>query len=78
MLENLVESSLYSKILDSANNEEYIHLEFLLKDFATSFTDHIHVEDEMLYGYLKLLASNKSDLEQKVVTKFAFEMKKGL
>ena len=44
-------------------------------EFATSFTTHIKVEDEQLYGYLIFLASHKSELEQKVVADFADEMK---
>lgn len=66
---------LFNKVLESAKNEEFRTLQLLLVEFATSFTDHIHIEDEILYGYLKILASNKSDLEQKIVSDFSSEMK---
>jgi len=66
---------LYNKVLISAKNEKYTSLQLALVEFATSFTDHIQIEDEKLYGYLKILASNKSHVEQKVVAKFSSEMK---
>ena len=64
---------LYNKVLTSAKNEKYLSMQLTLVEFATSFTDHI--QDERLYGYLKILASSKSYLEQKVVAEFSAEMK---
>jgi len=66
---------LFNKVLESAKNNEFSTLQFGLVEFATSFTTHIKKEDEQLYNYLKILASNKSDLEQKIVSEFASEMK---
>ncbi len=66
---------LYNKILTSAKNEKYLSMQLSLVEFATSFTDHIQIEDEKLYGYLKILAKNKSHLEQKIVAGFHSEMK---
>ena len=66
---------LYNKILTLAKNEKYLSMQLSLVEFATSFTDHIQIEDEKLYGYLKILAKNKSHLEQKIVAKFHSEMK---
>ena len=67
--------NLYNQVLASAKNEEFSTLQLSLVEFATSFTTHIKVEDEQLYGYLIFLASHKSELEQKVVADFADEMK---
>jgi len=67
---------LYNQVLGSAKNNEFNILQLSLVEFATSFTTHIEIEDEQLYGYLIDLASGKSALEQKVVSDFADEMKK--
>ena len=66
---------LFDKVLKAAKNKEYASLQLLIVEFATSFTNHIQVEDERLYGYLKTLASKKSQVEQKVVAGFSSEMK---
>lgn len=66
---------LYTSVLNSAKNGKYLTLQLSLVELATSFTDHIQVEDELLYGYLKIMASNKSALEQKIVADFSSEMK---
>ena len=67
--------ALYNKILRKAREKEFASLQLTLVEFATAFTNHIQVEDEMLYGYLKTLASTKSFTEQKVVAEFSSEMK---
>ena len=66
---------LFNKVLMFAKNKEYTKVKFSLLEFTKSVTDHINVEDDHLYGYLKILASNKSQLEQNVVADFSSEMK---
>jgi hypothetical protein len=66
---------LYDKVLNAAMNKEYASLQLLLVEFASSFTNHIHVEDVKLYGFLKTLVRNKCHLEQRVVANFCSEMK---
>lgn len=66
---------LFNKVLISARSKEYSNVQLSLVEFATSFTDHIQVEDDHLYSYLKILARNKSNIEQKVVGEFFSEMK---
>ena len=66
---------LYTNVLKAARNQKYSVLQLALVDFATTFTDHIQVEDELLYGYLKIMARNKTQLEQKIVADFSSEMK---
>ncbi len=67
--------TLYNKALKKAREKEFASLQLTLVEFATAFTNHIQVEDERLYGYLKTLASIKSPIEQKVVGEFSSEMK---
>lgn len=67
--------ALFTKVLHVAKNNEFSKLKLSLVELATSFTTHIKIEDEKLYGYLKLLASKKSKVEQRVVAEFADEMK---
>ena len=71
--EDLLE--LFNKVLQVAKSDEYSKLQLALVEFATSFTNHIKIEDQQLYGYLKVLASKKSKVEQRVVAEFANEMK---
>lgn len=66
---------LFTNIISSAQNKDFVVLKLDLGEFASSFTDHIQVEDEHLYGYLKTMAKNKSKLEQKIVADFSSEMK---
>ena len=66
---------LYDEVLKAANSRKFETLQLLLVEFATSFTNHIQVEDELLYGYLKTLASTRSHTEQRVVAEFSSEMK---
>ena len=70
--EDLLE--LFNKVLQIAKSDEYSMLQLAIVEFATSFTTHIKIEDEQLYGYLKVLASKKSKVEQRVVAQFANEM----
>lgn len=67
---------LFTKVLNFTKNNEYANVQLSLVEFASVFTNHIHIEDEQLYGYLKILANHKSCLEQKVVADFSAEMKK--
>ncbi len=67
--------TLYKKILQKAREKDFASLQLTLVEFATAFTNHIQVEDERLYSYLKTLASTKSSVEQKVVAEFSSEMK---
>ena len=66
---------LYDKVLNASKNREYMALQSLLVEFATSLTNHIKLEDQKLYGYLKTLARNKSHVEQRAVANFTSEMK---
>ena len=66
---------LFNQVLDVARNNKFITLQLGLVEFATAFTTHIELEDEKLYGYLTMLASNKSELEQKIVSDYSQEMK---
>jgi hypothetical protein len=66
---------LYNQVLKTARNRDYSVLQRMLGEFATLFTNHIQMEDERLYGYLKTLASKKSQVEQRVVAGFCSEMK---
>ena len=65
----------YNQVLKTARDRDYVALKWMLGEFATLCTNHFQVEDEMLYGYMKTLASKKSRVEQKVVTDFCSEMK---
>lgn len=67
--------SLFNQSLNFAKNNEFNTLQLSLVEFATAFTSHIKLEDEQLYGYLKILASSKSELEQQIVSDFSKEMK---
>ena len=66
---------LYDKMLKAAEKREYMALQSLLVEFATSLTNHIKLEDQKLYSYLKTLARDKSHVEQRAVTDFCSEMK---
>ena len=67
--------TLYKKVLQKAREKDFASLQLTLVEFATAFTNHIQVEDEQLYIYLKTMASTKSSTEQKVVAEFSSEMK---
>lgn len=67
--------ALYRNILQQAIEKDYAVLQLTLVEFATAFTNHIQVEDDNLYSYLKTMASTKSSTEQKVVANFSSEMK---
>jgi regulator of sigma D len=67
--------ALYRKALKQAREKDIVSLQLTLVEFATEFTNHIQIEDERLYSYLKMMASSKSSTEQKVVAKFSSEMK---
>ncbi len=66
---------LFYEVLLFAKNKDYKNVHLSLVDFAAVFTDHIQVEDDHLYTYLKILASTRSQLEQRVVSNFSSEMK---
>ena len=66
---------LFNRVKESAIKKEFSRLQLSLVEFATSFTNHINVEDELLYGYVNKLASKKSNLEQKIAAQFSAEMK---
>ncbi len=68
-------SKLHKKVLKKAREKDFTSLQLTLVEFATALTNHAQVEDELLYGYLKTLASKKSQVEQKVVAGFSSEMK---
>jgi len=65
----------YNQVLGFARNKDYGALNYLLGEFVTLSTNHIQMEDERLYGYLKTLASKKGQVEQKAVANFSSEMK---
>ncbi len=67
--------SLFNQVLNYAKDNNFNTLQLSLVEFATAFTTHIKLEDEQLYGYLKILASGKSELEQQIVSDFSLEMK---
>lgn len=66
---------IYDQVLSAAIKKDFVNLKPLLKEFSIALTNHIQVEDEQLYGYLKTLANHKSYTAKKVVDKFASEMK---
>ncbi|MGK0272882.1 MAG: regulator of sigma D [Cocleimonas sp.] len=65
----------YNKVLQTAKDENFINLQLLLVDLLTAFTKHVHVEDQLINGYLKILAKRKSRVEEKIITKYSLEIK---
>jgi len=66
---------IYDQILLAALKEEFSEIQPLLKEFSTALTNHLQVEDELLYGYLKIIANQKSFTAKNVVNNFSSEMK---
>ncbi len=65
----------YNKVLQTAKDGNFINLQLLLVDLLTAFTKHIHVEDQLINGYLKILAKRQSRVEEKIITKYVLEIK---
>lgn len=64
----------YHQVMGSANYKDYGAINYFLGEFASLCTKHFQKEDKKLYGYLKSLASNKSQVDQSVVNDFSTEM----
>lgn len=65
----------YEKLMECARENNFLLLSRLLGDFTVLITNHLHKEDDELYGYLENMAKLKNETEVKVFRQFRSEMK---
>lgn len=66
--------SIYENIINNAKDREYTTMPLMLSNFSKKCLSHFNNEEE-LYGFMKALASSRSEIERKVAREFSQEMK---